>query len=328
MQRLADGLTADKIDRLLRKWLRRLPHPFPPRDRAAGHRYQLSVLQAEFSLTQVLDQPLMGRIFFEEVIRENLDIGRPSQVSLIFGRRVNRRTPGRFRTRVITDGVTPSLHVDYKKWRIKQYHKEGQALRTETTINDTYDFAIGRRIGNLEELRKIGFAANRRLLEIECLSHDCFLGEAAFRDLQQPAVKNGQRAAALRFADPRAQALFHILLLFLLIRGEFTHKHVREHLAPLLGKKPSQLTSGQITYDLRRLRLHGLIQRIPRTNTYRITAKGLRTAIFYSRLYNRGLRTGLAIISSPAPAQSDMARAIHAAEGAIDKWCDYAKLAA
>src|SRR5712664_1648635 len=137
-QRLCDGLSAEKIDRLLRKWLRRLPHPFPPRDRAAGYRYQLSILQAEFSLTQVLDQPVTGRVFFEQVIRENLDIGRP--------------TPGRFRTRVITDGVVPSLHVDYKKSRIKQYHKEGQALRTETTINDTRDFAIGRRIENLEEL--------------------------------------------------------------------------------------------------------------------------------------------------------------------------------
>jgi hypothetical protein len=129
MQRLSDGLSADRIDRLLRKWLKRLPHPFPPRDRAAGYRYQLSILQAEFALTQVLDQPVTGRIFFEEVIRENLDLGRPSQVSLVFDRKVTRRTPGRFRTRVITDGVVPSLHVDYKKARIKQYHKEGQALR-------------------------------------------------------------------------------------------------------------------------------------------------------------------------------------------------------
>jgi hypothetical protein len=78
---------------------------FPARDRAAGYRYQLSILQAEFSLTQVLDQPVTGRIFFEEVIRENLDIGRPSQVSLIFDRKITGRTPGRFRTRVITDGV-------------------------------------------------------------------------------------------------------------------------------------------------------------------------------------------------------------------------------
>ena len=114
LQRLADELTAEKIDRLLRKWLRRLPHPFPARDRAAGYRYDLSILQAEFSLTQVLDQPVTGRIFFEEVIRENLDIGRPSQVSLIFDRRINRCTPGRFRTRVITNGVVPSLHIDYR----------------------------------------------------------------------------------------------------------------------------------------------------------------------------------------------------------------------
>ena len=120
LRRLSDGLSAGRIDRLLRKWLKRLPHPFPPRDRAAGYRYQLSILQAEFSLTQVLDQPVMGRIFFEEVIRENLDIGRPSQVCLVFDRRVSRRTPGQFRTRVITDGVVPSLHVDYKKTRIKQ----------------------------------------------------------------------------------------------------------------------------------------------------------------------------------------------------------------
>ena len=188
LRRLSDGLSAGRIDRLLRKWLKRLPHPFPPRDRAAGYRYQLSILQAEFSLTQVLDQPVMGRIFFEEVIRENLDIGRPSQVSLVFDRRVSRCTPGQFRTRVITDGVVPSLHVDYKKTRIKQYHKEGQALRTETTINDTRDFAIGRRIKNLEDLRKIGFAANRRLLDVQRIGHDCFIGEASFQD--SPAAAN------------------------------------------------------------------------------------------------------------------------------------------
>jgi hypothetical protein len=102
-----------------------LPHPFDRHDRAAGYRHALSILKAEFALTQVLDRPVTGRIFFEKVIRENLDIGRPGQVQLIFDRRVNRRTPGRFRTRVITEEVSPSLYVDYKRSRIKQYHKEG-----------------------------------------------------------------------------------------------------------------------------------------------------------------------------------------------------------
>ena len=82
-------------------------------------------MQAEFSLTQMLDKPVTGRVFFEQVIRDNLDAGRPDQVSLIFARRLMRTgpraTPGRFRTRVITSGVTPSLHVDYKHATIKQY---------------------------------------------------------------------------------------------------------------------------------------------------------------------------------------------------------------
>ena len=83
-QALCDGLSAEKIDALLRKWLRKLPHPYSAKDRQAGYRYQVSILQAEFSLTQVLDRPLTGRVFFEEVIRENLDLGRPTQVQLIF----------------------------------------------------------------------------------------------------------------------------------------------------------------------------------------------------------------------------------------------------
>jgi hypothetical protein len=102
----------EKIDALLRKWLARLPHPFTAADRAAGYRYEVSILQAEFSLTQMLDRPVSGRIFFEQVIRDNLDIGRPDQVGLVFDRRIvtkgRRKTPGRFRTRVLTTGVTPA----------------------------------------------------------------------------------------------------------------------------------------------------------------------------------------------------------------------------
>jgi hypothetical protein len=159
-QRLLDQLEAKKIEALVRKWFARLPHPFSAQDRRAGYRYELSILQAEFARTQVFDRPLMGRYFFEEVIRENLDLGRPSQVSLIFQRRVTQQTPGQFRTRIITEGVMPSLHVSYKHSKIKQYFKEDRALRTETTINNTRDFTIGRKLKNLPALREIGFNAN------------------------------------------------------------------------------------------------------------------------------------------------------------------------
>jgi hypothetical protein len=141
LQTLCDELGPAQIQALLDKWLAVLPHPFTPEDEAAGYRYEISVLQAEFSLTQVLDRPVSGRVFFEHVVRDNLDAGRPDRISLVFDRRIiskgRARTPGRFRTRVITEGVTPSLYIDYKHTSIKQYHKHGTALRTETTINNT-----------------------------------------------------------------------------------------------------------------------------------------------------------------------------------------------
>jgi hypothetical protein len=290
VQRIANALDAPKIDAVFRKWLRRLPHPFTAGHRRAGYRYQLSILQAEFALTQVLDRPLTGRYFFEEVIRENLDIGRPDQMQLIFERRVTRRTPGQFRTRVLTEGVVPSLHVQYKKSKVKQYHKEGQALRTETTINDTYDFEIGRALRNLPALREIGFAANRRLLRAEYLSHDSLIGDDHLDAMAQPIGVDDQRAAGLRFGDRRVLALMQSLCLFALSPTGFRHRDVRSRIAQLLGPHPAEYAASQTTYDLRRLRLHGLIERLPRSHKYRITSLGARMAMLYVRVYARGVR--------------------------------------
>ena len=329
LQALCDSLSAEKIDALLRKWFRKLPHPFTAKDRQAGYRYQISILQAEFSLTQVLDRPVTGRVLFEEIIRENLDIGRPSQVQLIFDRRVSRRTPGRFRTRVITDGVVPSLHVDYKNTRIKQYHKEGRALRTETTINNTRDFGIGKLLKNLPELRQVGFPANRRLLDVQSISHDCSIGEDAFAKVVGPIQVDGQRASALRFGDARVQALLSVLVLFSFQLRGFTNQEMRALLAQLLGLDPAQYPVGRMTYDLRRLRLHGLLQRIPKSHRYEVTPTGLKIALFFSRTYARLLRPKLAEIMADGPPEgSALRQAFDRVQAEIDRCCEQQKLVA
>jgi hypothetical protein len=330
LQTICDGLSAEKIDALLRKWLRILPHPYTAADRKAGYRYQVSILQAEFSLTQVLDRPVTGRVFLEEVIRENLDIGRPSQVQLIFDRRVNKKTPGRFRTRVITDGVVPSLHVDYKTTRIKQYHKEGRALRTETTINNTRDFGIGKLLKNLPELRQIGFRANRRLLDVQKVSHDCSIGEDAFDKVVRPIEVEGQRAAGLRFGDQRVQALFAVLVMFSLQLRGLTNQEIRPLLGQMLGLDPANYPIGRMTYDLRRLRLHGIIERIARSHRYQLTPDGLRIALFFSRTYARLLRPKLAeVIPEIAPPLSTPLRlAFDRLTATIDSCCQEERLVA
>jgi len=284
-------------------------------------RYRLSILQAEFALTQVLDRPLTGRCFFEEVIRENLDLGRPDRVQLIFNRRVTRRTPGRSRTRVLTDGVVPSLHVQYKACDIKQYFKENRGLRTETTINNTYDFDIGRSLSNLSALRKIGFEANRRLLRVEQLSHDCLIGEAHFRTVADPLLKDDQRVSGLRFAEPRVMALMQALCRFALPENGFRHRELRGIAAQLLGTDERGYSAHQMTYDLRRLRLHGLIERLLGTHRYRITPTGARAAMLYSRLYARALRPTFSLVpgANLAPPRSTLGRVQHSLDNYLQE---------
>ena len=303
LQTICDQLTAERIERFVRKWLACLPHPYSGADRLAGFRYEVSILQAEFALTQVLDRPLSGRVLFEDIIRHNLDLGRPDRVGLIFDRRIRTRgkhpTPSRYRTRVITEGVTPSLHVDYKHSKIKQYHKLGKALRTETTINDTYDFGIGRRLHNLAALRQVGFSANRRLLDVQRTSHDPAIGSQRLAEVQGPVIVDEVRKApGLKFGDARVHALLACLLAFRLTVEGFTNAQLRALVAEMLGVV--SLSAGQMTYDLRRLRLHGIIERIPHTFRYRLTSYGLETAIAYTLAHDRVLKPGIAHITDTA----------------------------
>lgn len=319
LQALCDGRSAAKLDALFRQWLHRLPHPFTPADRQAGYRSEGSLLQAEFALPQVLHQPRTGRLFFEQGIREHLDLGRPDQVALLFGRRVTRRTPGRFRTRVLTEGVTPSLHLDYQRTRIQQAHTAGQALRTETTINHAPDFGIGKRLGNLAALRQVGFQANRRLLDVQQLSHDCALGDATLQQVERPQV----------VADPRVQALLSALVVFRLLPASFAAAEFRQHVALLLGLAPGALTPGRVTSDLRRLRLHGLIARLPKTHRYQVTPFGLRLALFVTRVQARLFRPGVALLTPEIPRDhAPLRAALDRLERVIDPWCTEAKLVA
>jgi hypothetical protein len=304
LQTICDALGPTQIYALLEKWLTRLPDPFTATDRAAGYRYQVSVLQAEFSLTQMLDAPVSGRVFFEHVIRDNLDVGRADKVGLIFGRRIlhgrKRSTLSRFRTRVITDGVTPSLHADYKHTTIKQYHKEGRALRTETTINDSWDFRVRKGLGNLPALREIGFAANRRLLGVQRLDHDPLLGAQQLHHVCDPVVTTGGTTIpGLRLGQIRSHALLCALLTFRTHFDGFTNRDLRQLSAQLRGLDPATVTTGQTTYDLRRLRSHGLIERKPHSHRYRVTDNGLQTAMFLTRVHDRLLPTGLAQQTDP-----------------------------
>ena len=242
------------------------------------------------------------------------------------------KQPGSGRERLVGDTVhdgTPQVTAPADA-AAKDNHKEGRALRTETVINDPGDFGIGKGLGNLPALRKVGFTANRRLLSVQKISHDPAAGAAAVTAITSPVTTpSGTRVPGLRFTDGRVQALLSALCAFRLLPNGFTNRELRTHLAPLLGRRYEDMTSGQITYDLRRLRVHGLIERIPRTHRYLVTDTGLRHALFLTRLHARFLRPGLGeLTGQPPPVPAKLRAADRAYRDALDELARRAGLAA
>ena len=188
--------------------------------------------------------------------------------------------------------------------------KEQAGLRTETTFNDIRDFLPTKALSTLCQLRTIGKQINERLLDTERLSHAHSLEPSCFERLQQPIVLGDRRVSALRFGDPRVHALVQAISRFSLIPEGFQNRNVRPLVAALLGRELGAYSRGAMTYDLRRLRLHGLIQRVPHSHRYIVTLDGLQIAAFYNTLYQHVLRPGWAVLAQPdfdTPAPLDRA---------------------
>jgi hypothetical protein len=166
------------------------------------------------------------------------------------------------------------------------------------------------------------------LLNVQKISQDWALGEAVFQKVNQPIQVEERRVSGLRFGDGRVQALLSAVRLFVFVANGFSAKELRPKLAALLGLKPDQLSAGRVTYDLRRLRLHGLIERLSRTHRYRLTERGIPIATFWTRTYNRLLRPGLAQLADPACASPPLRRKFDALTHAIDQAVAEARIAA
>ncbi len=313
LQRICDRFGPADVQAFFDRWTAVIPTPFSAADRAAGYWWELSMRQVEVSRTLVFDDPRRARRFFEALVADNIDIGRPEQLAIVFARQVRKTTREPFRTRVFAAGSDVKLDVGYKHSRLKQYLKDGRALRVEAVINKPADLGVLARLEHLPELVAKARRVNQRLLIIERAGQSCAIGSALFERIHQPYTREGQRTGALRFGDQRAMALAGALCSTLQAVTGFSNKSLRGQVAGLLGQEYSP---NQMSYDLRRLRLHGLIERLPRSNTYLLTGEGIRVAVFYSKLQNRLLCPLLAADQPPAPIE--VRRALATLEKAVE----------
>jgi hypothetical protein len=323
LQTICDRFGPADVQEFFDRWITRIPTPFTTKDRAAGYWWELSMRQVEVSRTLVLDDPRRARRFFEALVADNVGIGRPADVHAVFGRdRRGRTTAKQFRTRIFGPGTEVKMDFAYKNSRVKQYLKEGRALRIETVINKPSDIGVLARLEHLPELIDKARGVNDRLLTIERAGQGCAIGDDLFDRLHQPYIREGQRTGALRFGDPRAMALTGALCCVIHAVTGFTNRSLRGLVAGLLDVDYS---ANQMSYDLRRLRLHGLIEKIPGTNTYRTTAEGIRAAVFYTKLRGRLLGPLLNAGHQP-PSPVELRRALTTIDRAITTYIHDARL--
>jgi len=326
LQAICDRLGAGPINVFFQRWMSVLPLPLTEHDRQGGYWWELSMRQIEVSRTLVFDAPRHARGFFEALVADNLDLGRPDSVELIFTGKNERR--GRrpavapvSKTKVVTRDTEVTINAFYKHSRIKQYLKDGRALRTETVVNSPDDLRCQRRLHNLDQLQTKARDVNARLLDAERVGQGCVLASPAFERVALPSLTtDGRRAPALRFGDPRVMALLGALCIGLNAVG-FTHRSLRAQVNHLLG---AAYSTNQMSYDLGRLRLNGLIERLEGTNIYRLTSDGQRVAVFYTKIHDRLLRPLLAANAPPAPAE--LRRALHTIDRHVHGYIDDARL--
>lgn len=298
LQRICDTLGPGTIRVFAERWWARLPLPLTDADRAAGYWWDIAMRQVEVSRTVVFDAPRHARGFFEALCADNLDIGRPEEMQLIFGRRVRSAPIGGYRTRLLRSGDEVTLNAYFGHSRVKSYLKCGRAFRIETVVNDTGDLGVARRLEHLPEILSKARDVNRRMVDAFRVGQGCVLASPAFERVARPTLQDGRRAPALRFGDPRVMALVGALCACLHTVAGFTNRSLRARVATLLGVPYSM---SQMSYDLRRLRMKGLITRLPHSNTYVLTPDGQRVAIFYTKVHNRLLRPLTAANDPPAP---------------------------
>jgi hypothetical protein len=253
----------------------------------------------------VFDDDVHARAFFEALLCENMDLGRPENVELLFrrGRRSgwdsNPPPGGGFKTKIDQYCDLVTLNVFYKSSRLKQYLKDGIALRIETVINSPRDLRCNRRLANLPELQDKARAINDRLLHTETVGQGTALVSPVIERITRPTLTGeGRKAPALRFGDLRVQALAGALAAMLFTVTGITNQTLRGLMTGLLHRPYS---TNQASYDLSRLARNGLIARVPGRNRYTLTRDGLLFAHFCTKVCDHILRPLMAPGRPDAP---------------------------
>ena len=290
LQAICDRFGPGTVQVWFERWMARIPLPPEDAGRDGGYWRELSMRQVETSRTLVFDSDVHARAFFGALLGEDMDPGRPENVELLFrrGQRLGRPAAppigGGFRTATGRYCHMVTVNVFCKNSRVRQYLKDGLALRIETVVNSPGDPGCRRMPASLPELQAKARAINDRLLHTETAGQGTVLVSPVIERITRPAVTgDGRKAPAPRSGDLRVQALAGATAAMLFTVTGITNRSLRALMTGLLHRPYSM---NQASYDLSRLARNGLIARVPGRNRYTLTRDGFLFAHFYTKVYD------------------------------------------
>jgi len=292
LQKLADSLTAQDLIRCGQKWLAQLtPFFTEPERRQAGVQHRLFFSQVEYCDNLIFARRAALDQLGDRLLDANRTIGQPNKLTLIFGRKITQRHSGKLQT-VIEDLNLPNpvMRSHYKNGFIKQYVRDHRLLRTEAATNNVNDYNLGKAMENLPQLRQTLQRITDRYLEVQQDILESFVDRGQLQKLSEPTLlANGKRIPGLKLDHPRQLALMQALVRFSHIAAAalFTTAELHADTAEALGRSLTDYKLGSLRYDLSKLRAKKLVEKVPHSRRYRLTAEGYRICVIYLKLFQR-----------------------------------------
>jgi hypothetical protein len=311
MQQLADSLLPYDLIKCGQKWLNCLVPFFTAKERASiACQHRLFLSQIEYSDNMVFRRRAALDALSDRLLDANRTIGQPDKISLIFGRRITKRFGNTLQTTIQDMHLgNPVIRTDYKKDSVKQYVRDHLLLRTETTSYHLPDLGVGKSVENLPNARKTLHHITDRYLDVQQDILETFVDRGQFLSLSRPTVtSSGKRIPGLKLDSPRQLALMQALVRFChLADGDsFTTRQIHLPVAEALGCSVDEYKLSSLRYDLSKLRVKGLVQKIPRSRRYKLLPTGYRLCVVFLKLFEKIYAPLTAGLLAPFPGDSQL----------------------
>src|SRR5438034_2108162 len=293
LQRLADSLSADDVIACGNKWVRQfVPFFTAPERRQGGCWHRLFFAQVEYCDNLIFPRRAALDELGERLLDNNRDIGKPHKLTVIFGRRINRRYQGKLQTEIEDLHLgNPVMRSYYKNGFAKHYVRDHDILRFETATNNVKeDYGINKSVENLASLREKLQGITERYQNVQQDILETFLDRGELRKLAEPTtLANGKRIPGLKLDHPRQLAVMHALVRFANIAAGSTFTTAELYVPALdaLGSNASRYSLASFRYDLSKLRAKGLVEKIPHSRRYRLVGKGYSICVAFLKLFEK-----------------------------------------